>query len=334
MAPVRTAARSYPQRGLDGHATCTPRDAAASHSASALYDIQTIATALISSAVIPALLQKHKLAQRRAVSSSFHPAITRLVPLLIAADPGGAFDLIDAEHARDDSLARMASRLFEPAARSLGDLCIAGGCTDFEVTLGLSRLQTAVRRMSARSLSQPLAGLPQRAVLIAPPPGESHILGAVLDFEVLWRAGWDTHLEHPASDLALQAMVARKHFDALDLCLSGAIHRGAWLPRVTRTIALARRASCNPRLTVVVGGRVFDQQPAAAIQIGADICCATSAQVVSLLAQAAGLTISADLGSSPQLAQSRTARGNSAGRTSPVPDYLATAEQRRSQIPL
>jgi hypothetical protein len=95
-------------------------------------------------------------------------------------------------------------------------------------------------------------------------------LNSVLDADVLTNAGWDPLTEFPASDEALQDLIAGTWFDALDLSLSPSFRREHWLPRVTQTIALARHASRNPALVVVVVGRIFSEDSKAGARVGAD----------------------------------------------------------------
>jgi hypothetical protein len=108
------------------------------------------------------------------------------------------------------------------------------------------------------------------SVLIVPEPGEVHMLNSVLDSDLLAACGWDPLTEFPATDEALQDMMADTWFDALDLSLSPSFRREGWLPRVTKTIALARHASRNPALVVVVGGRIFAEDRQAGVRVGAD----------------------------------------------------------------
>jgi hypothetical protein len=119
-------------------------------------------------------------------------------------------------------------------------------------------------------------GLYLPAVLIVPEPGEMHLLNSVLDSDVLADAGWDPLTEFPASDEALQDLMADSWFDALDLSLSPSMRRDGWLPRVTQTIALARHASRNPALVVVVGGRIFAEDQGAGARVGADAITTTA----------------------------------------------------------
>ncbi len=213
----------------------------------------------------------------RASPRRFGARAPHLARLLTAADPAAAFDLLDRLHAQVGTIAALCATLFEPAARELGDLWQADECSEFEVTLGLWRLQTAMRRTDASALPAPAARMP--SVLVTPQPGEPHMFGAALDAELLWRAGWDAQCEQPATDDALQRLLASTWFDALDLSLSAAFRREHWLPRMATSITLARRASRNPALVVVVGGRVFAEPSGEGAQVGADACSATALQL-------------------------------------------------------
>ena len=215
------------------------------------------------------------------------PMAADLARLLIDSDPGAAHLLLDAAHQRSGAIAPLCALLLEPAARRLGDLWSADDCSEYDVTLGLCRLQSAVRRLDHGPSRTVLPGAP--VVLVAPQPGETHLLGAALDAELLWQAGWDMHARFPESDAALQALLSETWFDALDLSLSAAFRREHWLPRITRTIAQARRASRNPALLVVVGGRLFGEERAAGQHVGANLCCRSATHTVPLVLGALGL---------------------------------------------
>ncbi len=114
------------------------------------------------------------------------------------------------------------------------------------------------------------------------------MLNAVLDSDALAHAGWDSLSEFPSSDEALQDLMADNWFDALDLSLSASMRRDTWLPRVTKTIALARHASRNPALVVVVAGRVFAEDTITGAQVGADGVCQTTLQTERVIRDGMG----------------------------------------------
>jgi methanogenic corrinoid protein MtbC1 len=246
------------------------------------------------SLVIPRLAQRLLPVRGHGLAHAFahglppaHPRVAELARLLVEADPAAAKALVRHLYGTNQTFASLYASVFEPAARALGDLWDDDDCSEFDVTLGLGRLQSSILALSDIS-AQPeprlLSGLP--SVLVVPQPGEIHRLSAALDSDLLWRAGWDTHAEFPATDHALDALVAGNWFDALDLSLSAAFQREHWLPRLSETIAHARTASLNPAIVVVVGGRVFAELGATSDQVGADASCASAVQVETRILQA------------------------------------------------
>jgi hypothetical protein len=206
-----------------------------------------------------------------------------LAQLLLAGEDGPARELIGEMQRASPRTDTLYAALLEPAARRLGDLWTEDECSEFDLAIGLCRLQTAARMLSADPATPPPpAGdvptvLP--TVLIVPEPGEMHLLGSVLDDRVLSGAGWAPQSEFPRTDSALQELVSSSWFDVLDLSLSVALRREHWLPRVRETIAQARRASQNPALLVVVGGRVFLEQTSAGTNVGANLTSKTAGNV-------------------------------------------------------
>jgi hypothetical protein len=156
------------------------------------------------------------------------------------------------------------------------------------VALGLCRLQTAVRLLGVDAPRAVFRGV-QPNVLVAPAPGEPHQLAGALDTEWLWNAGWAPQFEFPADDRALADLVSATWIDVLDLSLSAAFRRAEALPRLARTIADARRASRNPALVVVVGGRAFVGDGAAGPDVGADLASRTSRNVDRLMLHGLGM---------------------------------------------
>lgn len=213
-----------------------------------------------------------------------------LVPLLFAADATAAYALVRAAQSRGLSLGTLAIDLFEPAARGLGDLWQADDCSETEVTLGLIRLE-AIAREFGNGVPRVTAVRPP-VVLVAPQPGEPHLLGAMLDAEMLWLAGWSPHVEFPSSSDALDGLLAETWIDALDLSLSTSFQREHRLAQIGQTIASARLASLNPNLVVVVSGRVFGAlrasgDPAATCgSVGADASFGSASQAESTILQA------------------------------------------------
>lgn len=226
---------------------------------------QDVLKNVVESVLIPQLAALHA---QDSLLTPVDPRIAELARLLVATDPESGLARMAELQALSRSIGSLCTSLYEPLARSLGDLWQDDDCTELEMTVALCRVQSAMRHATAGAARPPDSSLP--AVLVTPQPGEQHRLGASLDAEVLWQAGWNTQYEAPPTDEALEQLVADTWFDALDLSLSTSFRREHWLPRMAQTIQHVRDASRNPQLVVVVGGRMFHEHEEIGTDIGAD----------------------------------------------------------------
>ncbi|UVO50820.1 cobalamin B12-binding domain-containing protein [Sphingomonas sp. SUN019] len=154
--------------------------------------------------------------------------------------------------------------LLGPAARTLGEYWESDRCDFVDVTMGLWRLQEVVHELGVR---QPGARhLPTRRALFAPMPGDQHGFGTLVLAEVFTRGGWSVERAGDASTRSLMATAAGEWFDLVGLTVSCDCHT-ATLPSV---ISGLRGVSHNPAVRVMVGGRVFADNPALATTVGAD----------------------------------------------------------------
>lgn len=225
--------------------------------------------------VVPKLLDRHRPAASQLDPEWPFSQAAELAELLIASDEGASLQLIRELRGKSRILDGLYAPLFEPAARKLGDLWTNDICSEFEVTLGLARLQTAARLLGMDA-PRPPRQKTQSSVLIVPAPGEMHQLVASLDTEWLWSRGWAPRQDFPADNRALEDLVSGAWIDVLDLSLSAAFRRQDRLQNLRQTVTLARRASRNSALLVVVGGRVFAECRGADCEVGADLASPTS----------------------------------------------------------
>lgn len=267
--------------GLAAHPTVLERTVA--RRAGALAEAGQMSLAeLVRGVIVPKLAEKHALS--RLVPLVIDPRAPELARLLLAAEPRSAFALIDSLRADGRSMTQLCAGLFEPAARLLGDLWQADDCSDMDVTLGLGNLQIALCRISLETPSSQVLSFPPaapHAVLVAPSPHETHMLGSAMACEMFWRAGWDVSCEFPATDAALGHLLHDRWFDVLDLSLSGTFAREHRLPEMAASIRAAHAQSLNPALTVIVDGRVFIDQPGAFAEVGADASSDSAMELVS-----------------------------------------------------
>jgi hypothetical protein len=236
----------------------------------------------IRGAVLPGLQARHRpgCLPVRAVAS-------RLADRLLAPSPG-----IGPTVAAIESIARpygwsatCCAPLFEECARDLGDRFADDACDQTQLTTALLTLQAALDAMR-----EPLPSLlPEHApaVLVVVPPAEPHRLGAKLAAGALEQAGWRTTTAEPVSEAALAELVAAEHFDVLHIALSCVFRRDQWQAELARLIAQARAASRNSGITISLGGRLFNEAPAAWKTVGADTSSTSSAALPRTLAGAA-----------------------------------------------
>ncbi|MDE8345953.1 MAG: BLUF domain-containing protein [Acidocella sp.] len=234
------------------------------------FDPTRMVSDLLHAAVIPEIFARHIAPPVAAPQIINDAAVLRLAELLLASDADAAVSMIHEAYTSQDSLLGLFKSLLEPAARRLGDFSVEQICSDYDVTIGLCHLQTAIRLLGSEMMSPLCAGTATPAVLVVPAPGELHSIGAALNSEAMWQQGWAPHSEFPANDRELQQILKDGWFDVLDLSLSTSLEREHWLPRMATTIDLARRASQNPDLIVIADGRSFFQSDEAAALVGAD----------------------------------------------------------------
>jgi MerR family transcriptional regulator, light-induced transcriptional regulator len=249
---------------------------------------------VVASELIPRLLMVHRVAaadenvaasvgagaKKRIEITETTDVIDEFTQCALSEDPAAAGAYAALLHEKGLAIESIFLHVLQPVARRLGDLCNQDICHDVEVTVGMWRLQSLVRDLSAGFQAEAPPVASNHSVLVATQPGEPHMLGMRLDAEFFWRAGWDVMCEFPATDEELENLVTEQWFDVLDLSLSSAFQRDHRLAAMTATIQAVRRASFNPNIRVMVCGRVFLEHPEFSLLIGADVGCSTAEKVV------------------------------------------------------
>lgn len=190
---------------------------------------------------------------------------------------------------RDAFAAQVA--LFESAERHLGDCWRADERTEFDIVIAVSTLLRAFRSLNATPAQAWPSPLMAPLVLVAPWPGETHLLPAVMSAEVLWREGWGPIVACPPDDEGLEDALADHAYDAAVLTLSGVFTRVHWVADVAHTIRRARRASKNPNVIIAVTGRAVadlkDELRALDADVLAVSACDVPAQISQVIARRA-----------------------------------------------
>jgi len=226
-------------------------------------------TALIESEIIPRMMVAHT--TRPASCPEGSPLIGAdeielFAPLVMQVEADELLAHVETLIARGVGFESVLIDLLAPTARLLGEYWTDDRCDFVDVTMGLWRLQEVVHEISWRMPSERAAGSGARRALFAPMPGEQHSLGTVMIDDIFRREGWLTDRLCDAALGELVGRVSQDWFDIIGLTVSCDCNIGP----LRSTIAALRKASRNPHVCVMVGGRVFNADPDLAVHVGAD----------------------------------------------------------------
>ena len=224
---------------------------------------------LIEGEIIPRLLLAHR--ADRDIPTPPAPAFAAGAPLAFAqlslnTEVFTLLGQIDAHLDRGVSIDSVYLDLLAPAARTLGDFWDNDVCDFVDVTMGMWRLQQVIHELGNRAACPSARTRADRRVLFTVPPGDQHSFGLVMIEDFFRRAGWRTWSAPDAGPAELAAIVGRQWFELVGLTVSTGDHL-ATLPALLRDL---RGASQNPGVRILVGGRVFTEEPELARRVGAD----------------------------------------------------------------
>ena len=232
-------------------------------------------SATLSEQIIPRLLQAHTHAEGHADDACDYRAhagrpissadVKDLVRMVLLPDDRAARASVEAMRLRGIPVETLFIDLLALAARHLGELWEEDLCNFADVTVGVGRLQQAMRDLSPGLVIRSTSGDQPRRILLLPSPGEQHTFGLVMVGDFFRSAGWDV-AGGPVMSLDVEAVVRREWFDVVGFSLASEVH----LPRLAPAIAAVRKASQNPRVGILVGGPMFLRQAGLASEVGAD----------------------------------------------------------------
>ena len=192
--------------------------------------------------------------------------VAELAELVLGHGESAAVAYVEAMRGNGAGTEALYLDLLAPVARRLGVMWEEDTCDFTEVTVGLWRLQTAMRELSPSFQDQRTSRTDGPRVLLVPLPGESHTFGLSMVYEFFRRAGWNAWSGPVGDSAELAWMVGRERVDVVGFSLSC----DERLETVYSEIRAVRRASLNPGLAVMVGGPPFVGNPQLAVQLGAD----------------------------------------------------------------
>lgn len=156
--------------------------------------------------------------------------------------------------------------LLAPSARRLGELWDTDECDFMEVTLALGRMQRVLRKLNRVFLQETPPGEEEGRALLCCLPGEGHSLGLIIVAEFFVRDGWAVQMGSPFRSEDELDQVREEAYDLVGISLAC----NSDVPQLVRYIDDIRDASRNPDVRVMVGGRVFRDQPELVERVGAD----------------------------------------------------------------
>ncbi|PCD03646.1 cobalamin-binding protein [Sphingomonas spermidinifaciens] len=226
-------------------------------------------SALIEGEIIPRLMVAHHAATPAVAPGTAHEIdardIAALAPMTLEVEADVLLAHVQGLMTRGISIDSVLIDLLAPTARLLGEWWEADRCDFVEVTMGLWRLQEVVHEI-CDGAPPTLRAAPRPKALFAAMPGDQHSFGAVIVDELFRRNGWSTDRWIGEAAAGLQERVRMHRFDLIGLTISCDCHIAALPP----LIADLRTVSRNPKVSVMVGGRVFVEDPSLATSVGAD----------------------------------------------------------------
>lgn len=227
---------------------------------------EDVLAATLTGEIIPRLVEARR---RQSPAALAAPPVTAehveaLVAFALAEDPDGVMGFVERSHARGVPFESICLDALAPAARRLGDLWCDDRCDFTQVTLGTLRLTRALQGLS--ELNPMLPGPRAPRALFVSVPGEQHGFGVSMLVAFFRHSGWDAEFGTPATVAELAHSVRARNYRIAGI--SAACDRS--LDTVAASVRAVRASSCQPAIAILVGGRVFHDQPALAERIGAD----------------------------------------------------------------
>lgn len=238
--------------------------------------------ALVESEIIPRLMMAH-IAIRQAEVAKCERAITAaevdaFTPLALSLDARALLTHVERLVSRGVSIDALLVDLLAPAARLLGVWWEEDRCDFIEVTMGLWRLQEVARELAAFCPPHDAGAARRRSALFATMPEDQHSFGTVLIDEMFRRHGWDSRVALDPTSSELLGLVGSTTLDLVGLTVACDCH----IARLPSLITAIRSVSRNPRVRIMVGGRIFGERPELAMEVGADGTAADALDAVAV----------------------------------------------------
>lgn len=219
--------------------------------------------AVVASRVIPDLAARHG---DEKPDMSLDERAAALAGLAVAGSPEAVVDLTESWLTEGIELEAVILQLTARAARHLGELWLADRLSFLDVTRGTAVLGRVLRRYAPAFEARSDGGSNGRSILLAPVPGEQHVLGLSMLATVFRRDGWHVAFEPHIGADALVNRLQADQFDAVGLS-AGGMRSLRRLPALIERI----RAACGDAAPCVLVGGPGLPEDARPNDFGADI---------------------------------------------------------------
>lgn len=212
----------------------------------------------------------------------------RYLDAILAGSRREAFGVIELARAEAMDIRTLYMDVFQPAMREIGRLW-----QDNQITVADEHLATAITQAAMARLYEELfraAPQPGPLLVAACADQERHELGLRMICDVLEMEGWDTVFlgaSVPVEDLVQMVCARRPQVVALSASTAPQVARVRDAIRAIRASGTdggeADGEGTPAQPLIAVGGRAFNQDPALAARLGADLTASDAAEAAELL---------------------------------------------------
>jgi methanogenic corrinoid protein MtbC1 len=239
-------------------------------------------TSVINGEIIPRLFLLNKSVEDNEELAKELPRldvyVAEYAKIILQDDSNGAFTFVERLHADGHQLDEIMIDLLAPTARQLGVWWEEDKIDFVDVTIGTSRLKQILHhyRPSRAGLVRQPTNAPR--ILLLPTPEETHTFGLLVIAEVFRNNGWEVGGGHALGADEVAQLLAEEHWDIVGFSLANE----RLMDKLSNAITDVRRRSKNKLVKIMLGGRVFSDDPSSGEQLGADFVVSDPAEAVRL----------------------------------------------------
>lgn len=202
----------------------------------------------------------------RSISELREPLVSGLVSASLTGTRADFSSLLAEVRRSRIGLAALADIYIPEAARRMGTSWHEDQLSWMEVTIGVARLQSLLREISAAWSADQAADKGRGTVMLLVPEGEQHTLGPMVALGQMRRQGVSVCLRMGPSQNDLRSILAERQFDGILISISTRERLAA----AESTVKLLKGV-VDKTCPIVVGGAVMSRVEDPASCIGADL---------------------------------------------------------------